>query len=172
MAPPISRLWDLATAVLTAVEDGYATEGVDLPDRTFVSYGPPLVDCPLLAVHVERVYGIEGNVAAEALQPIASAAGHTMRAATFVIVLVRCVPVVAEDGLADVRIPTSDEEDNAALEILSDAQLVLNSLVAAERAGDLPGCHSIVYESWIPIVAEGGLAGGATRVRIGVAAGA
>src|SRR5688572_8547210 len=69
VAPEPSRLYDMAAAALTAVHTYH--DGT-LPERQFVSAGPPAWDCELLAVHVERTEGYEGDVATVTAQPMSS----------------------------------------------------------------------------------------------------
>lgn len=166
MAPSADRIWQIAKAVLAAVVDGYAAEGVALPARQFVPPGLPAYDCDLLAVQLVRTFGHGGSLAAEVLEPQTPAAGHALRGAAFDIHLIRCVPVVNDDGTP----PSTILEETAAEVILTDAQLLLNVIVAAQRSGDLPGCSGLVFEQWRTVTPQGGLAGGILTVRVMVGA--
>lgn len=165
MAPSPTKLWVLAESVRDAVIDGYADADVDLPEHRLITPGVAAWDCAGLYVQLERTYGTDGNIAAELLQPLSRHAGHTLRAATFGVTLLRCVPV-ADDHGDQVILPSVAAEEAAALEVLRDAQLLVNVLVAAERAGTLAGCHGLVIEGWSSVGPDGGLAGGVLRVRL------
>lgn len=162
MAVPLSRLFDLALALLTAVEDGAAAEGVTLPARRYVAHMLPSADCDQLTVHVERTFGYEGALEAEQLLPQYARAGHALRGATYVVQLWRCVPALDDNG----NPPTAAALQASAQEIDADAVLLVNSVLAAERAGDLPGCSGVAIENWTPLTASGGLGGGELRVRV------
>lgn len=167
MAPDPDRVWLMAQSVKAAIEAGYTAAGVDLPERVFVSPGLPAWDCEELAVQVEANIGQEGDIAAEVLQPRLPGAGHALRAIRVALHMIRCVPTV--DQAADEPvIPTAAEEEYAAETILVDSQLMLNCLVAAQRAGDLPSCSGLVFEQWQNVGPDGGLGGGILRVRLGL----
>lgn len=163
MAPSPDRIWNLAVAVKAAVIDGFADAGVTLPDRQFITYGQlPAHDCAELVVAVESTFGYEGAVQQEVIEPALARAGHTMRGARVAIHLLRCVPVVGDDG----EIPSEADEEEAAEEVLTDAQVVLTAVVAAQRAGDLPRCGGVAFEQWTAVSPAGGIGGGILRVRL------
>lgn len=163
MAPAADRWWLVANQLVTSIEDGFTTAGVDLPDRRLVVPGLPAWDCELLAVQLERQFSYSGNLAAEVVEPMERSAGFALRGALFAITLLRCMPTVDDDGNPP---PVADEEA-AAQQVLTDSQLLLNVLVAAVRAGDLGGCSSIAFVEWANVGPDGGLGGGVLRVRIG-----
>ncbi len=167
MPPDIDRVWVMAQAVKAAVEAGYTAAAVDLPERRFVSPGLPAWDCEIFAVQVEANLGHEGDIASEVLQPRLPGAGHTLRAIRVALHMIRCVPTV-DQAADEVVVPTEAEEEDAAETILVDSQLMLNTLVAAQRAGDLPRCSGLVFEQWQNVGPEGGLGGGILRVRLGL----
>lgn len=169
MPPSNDRVWQIAKAVLAAVVDGYAAESVALPARQFVSPGLPAWDCDILAVQATRTFGHAGNVAAEIIDPQTPSAGHAMRGVALDVHLIRCVPTTHDDG-TNISVPSVIEEEAAAEVILTDAQLLLNVLVAAQRAGDLPGCSGLAFEQWRNLGPSGGLGGGVLTVRVQVGA--
>lgn len=169
MAPSPDRIWLLAQELRDVISHGYAVAGVDLPERQFVSPGLPAWDCEILAVQLERTFGIAGNLATELIEPQLPAVGHAMRGATFAIWLIRCVPTIHDDG-TNVQIPSVTEEEAAAKIIYSDVQLLLNVIVAAQRAGELPGCSGLAFEVWQTVGPQGGLSGGYLRLRLMVGA--
>lgn len=169
MPPNPQRIWLLANIVKQAIIDGYECENVELPCDRFVSPGTPAWDYDdgLLAVQVETTFGHSGLISTETLEPQLAMAGHALRGVLFAIHLIRCVPMV--DVNADEPVfPSIDAKEDAAEVILTDAQLLLNVLVKAERDGDLPGCSGIVFQQWQSVGPQGGLGGGILRVRIGL----
>jgi len=168
MAPPVTRIYDTCQQLLDAVVAGHTGT---LPERRYVSAGAPAWDCELVAVWCERTFGVAGDPAVEVIDPLASSAGHTMRAGTFVVTIARCTAAVVDANGDQITLPSVDEEEAAAAELYQDAQAVINALVAAERAGDLPGCHGVAFESWGPLGPEGGFVAGELRVRVGLSSG-
>lgn len=168
MAPPATRIMDVCTDLLTAVQ---ANHGGILPARQYVSAGPPAWDCELVAVWCERTAGFDGNVMAELSDAIAKAAAHTMRYGSFVVTIVRCTPAVPESAGGKVVLPTVAKEEDAASALYEDGQRVINALVAAEKAGELPGCNGIAFVDWTTQGPDGGMVAGNLRVRVGLATG-
>lgn len=165
MPPSPDRIFQVASAVKLAIIDGFADALVDLPDRAYVTYGLPAHDCAQLAVSVETTASTEGPLGQEIVEPVLGKPGHAMRFARLAITLIRCVPTVNAEG-ETVIIPTADEEEEAAETVLTDAQLLLNVIVAAQRSGDLPRCGGVAFEQWQAITPNGGLGGGILRVRL------
>lgn len=162
MPPSPDRLWNLAVDVKMAIIDGFAAAAVELPARQYVTYGNPAHDCAQLVVSLEATAGTEGNIAQEIVDPVLGKAGHAMRYARFGITLIRCVPVVQDDA----EPPTVEDEEQASEAILTDTVLLLNSIVAAQRAGDLNRCGGVAFEQWTAITPNGGVGGGILRVRL------
>lgn len=162
MAPDPSRIFDVCEDVLGAV---VTRHGAPLPARQYVAAGLPAWDCELVAVWCESTIGIDGNVSVEALEPMRRAAAHSMRAGVFVVTIARCAPTPGPRGAA----PSTDTEETVARTLYEDAQRILNSLLAAEKAGELGGCHGVAFQQWAPIGPEGGYVAGELRVRIGLA---
>lgn len=158
----------MAAAALLAVQSYH---GGTLPDRQFVVAGPPSWDCALLAVHVERTEGYEGDVAT-VTTAVSPGAGFAMRAATLAVTLVRCTPAVPDSKGSKVSMPSVDDEEDAALTLYSDSQRTLNALVEAHKAGELGGCRSLAFLDWTVLGPEGGMVAGLLRVRAGLVIGA
>lgn len=159
---PASRIFAIADACLDAVVAHYIAAGVSLPARQYVANGLPSFDCEQITVFVENTYGIQGSPLAENPAAQLRDAGHAMRAAVFAITIVRCVPVLDDEGDP----PSPADESASAAEIYADATLCLNALVAAEVAGGLPGCGSVAFLQWRNENAQGGLGGGTLRVAV------
>lgn len=162
---PGDRIYALALACLDAVIAHYITEGVELPERRYVANGLPAFDCEQVTVFCENTVGITGTPTAENPTEWFHDAGHAMRAGIFAVSIIRCVPVLDDDGDPP---PVAEENTSAAL-IYGDAVRVLNALIAAEAAGDLPGGGSVVFRGWTNENAQGGVGGGTLRAAISLA---
>lgn len=163
MPPVTSRLYDLAAATLTAVGTHWPGDAEPLPDEQFVTNGLviwEIDDCAeRLCTFVERTFGVEADVALEQITTLG--AGFANRGATVGVTLLRCVP-----DLDDNTVPTGVELDASAQIILGDAQALMNALIAAWKAGDLPGCGQLAFESWTAEGPQGGMGGGTLRMRM------
>lgn len=145
-----------AKALLDAVVAHYATAGVALPARQYVSPGPPFIDCAQATVHVVREFTHSGDVV-DAQRPEAQAShpGHAMRGLEVAVTVVRPIPQPDDRG----RPPKPAALDASAQEILGDAGLV----DAAIRAyGRQVGCSSLAVVRWVALKAEGEFSGGQT----------
>lgn len=163
MPIPTDRLHTVALAVLAAVVEGYAAEGVALPARRFVAPGGVAYDCEQLAVTCEQVFGHDGNPATAVVTNVQQANAWAMRAGTFGIHLVRCVPEPNDDGT-----PPAADDLTAAAEVLHhDAVLLLNSLRRAVKVtGTLMSGRRVAFLTWQPVGPSGGVVGGLFRVSI------
>lgn len=162
---PADRIYALATACLDAVVAHYITEGVELPERRYVANGLPAFDCEQVTVFVENTVGITGTPTVENPTEWFRDAGHAMRAGIFAVSIIRCVPTMDDEGNPP---PVAEENESSQL-IYADTVLVLNALIAAEEAGDLPGGGSVVFRGWTNENAQGGLGGGTLRASISLA---
>lgn len=162
---PAGRVKAIADALLTAVVAHYAEEGVELPERRYVANGLPAFDCEQVTVFCENTVGITGTPLGENPTEWLRDAGHAMRAGIFAVSIIRCVPTLDDEGDP----PSVEAEDESAALIYADAVRVLNALVAAEVAGELPEHGSIVFRGWTNENAQGGLGGGTLRASISLA---
>lgn len=171
---PDSTLYDLASAVLDAIEGYYAAEGVDLPGRTYVSDGRPAHDLgddeacagEQVTVQVTRTLPVQGNVIAELASPFEL--GPQMAAAEVSIEVVRCAPVVEATG-DSITVPSPEEIETSAQRVLSDAEMVPNALLWAWGREELPGCSGVAWMGWTSFGPDGGAVGGVTLLRISLA---
>lgn len=165
MATPTDRLFVVADQVLAALESFYpaAPDSLALPERRYVSDGTPAYDCEQVAVQVARTMGILGNVAAE--QAMQVLGPMVQRAAEVVVHVIRCAPVVDDDGSA----PSTDEVEASARGVLADAVMVPDALLAAYKAGLLGACSGVALGGWAGYGPEGGLVGGLVTVRLDLA---
>ena len=159
---PASRIFDLLAACRDAVVTYYALGGIDLPERRVVTPGLPAFDCEGLYVQGERHYAHQGNIGLETLDPLDEDGDVFLRALVVSVWLARCTHTQDDDG----TIPTADEEESDARLVYADAAYLLNAIVGAVNDGLLPGCNGLVFESWQGIGPEGGMGGGALRVRL------
>jgi hypothetical protein len=158
MAPPLTVMYDLCEATLNALVAGWPGEAEPLPDLQFVTNAQAAADtCEVLAVWIDRTFGTEGDVTSE---QFVAGINFAMRSATVAVAVYRCVPVVSTEGA-----PSAGEQSTSAQLIYTDAQAMLNVLVAAQKAGDLATCNGFSFESWTPVAPEGGGGGGILRYR-------
>jgi hypothetical protein len=166
-----SQLVDLSSACLSAVVNHWSDfTDVDypnkaaLPDRQFVYTGLPPADCEQLSVTVERTFGSEGSPAQERIIPIGDGVPW-LRVLVASIQIIRCCSTIDAQG-DEPAFPADTTMTAESLVILTDADLVLQCLIAAQAADQLAGCGGIALENWKAVAAQGGLSGGLTRVRL------
>lgn len=158
------RAYTIAGNIVDAVVAHYDAVGVPLPGRQLVTPGLPAYDCPMLAVHVERIYPHDGRVGVELQPQLEGEAAFYLRAMSVGLYLLRCVPTLDNQG----NPPAADLEEAAAADILRDAVHLWRALSGAIDAGGLPGCGGVAWEGWETITPDGALGGGVLRCRIGL----
>lgn len=156
---PHDRLIKCCRALRDVVVQYYATEGLDLPSRRYVSPGVPAWDCDQFVVYVER--NTSGTVNAEDTSAIDCL---VVRSATIVAEIARCVPKVEQAG-DQVVVPTPEEEEAAAELVLTDPMALVNAAVQGYRDGSLAGCKGLAVVEWEALGPDGGFAGGRQRFR-------
>jgi hypothetical protein len=166
MPPPPDRLYLVAREVLDVVVAGYIAESAPLPERRFISTGPPAWDCELLAVWVERTFSHSGDVRTETPEPTTAAVGQVLRGAQLRIQLVRCVPTVGPNRKPP---PSAQQEDDASKLLLEDGQRIQNILVAANKAGELATCNDVAFVEWVSVGPDGGMAASTHGLRVSTA---
>lgn len=165
----MTALVDLSSAVLAAVVNHWPAEDetahlLALPDRNYVYTGTPPYDCEQVVVWVERTFGTESSPARESVVPLTGGIGM-LRTMVCTVEIIRCISVVDESA-GEVEVPDAAVMQAESLAALVDADLVIDLIVAAHRRGDLAGCGAVAFENWRAITAQGGLAGGATKLRL------
>jgi hypothetical protein len=163
---------DLAGAVLDAVVAHWPVDNdglpylTPLPERQYVWIGAaPARDCAQLTVGVERAFGTQGGDPSREAIVSVSSGQPWLRTMVCSIELLRCITVIDQEQLKP-ELPEASriiEESNVAL---TDADMVLECVIAAQRAGELAGCGGIAFEGWRAVNADGGLSGSSTRVRL------
>lgn len=164
MAIPRDRIYSVAEGLLMAVQAGLAAEGVPVPDRAYVSAGAPALDvgiCSILAVWAESA---DRTTQGDDVDPFEEdSANWLIRTPRYVVTLGRCSAVIHDNG----EPPSVAEEQAAALALYGDATSIINAVVAAYSAGDLPtSCHGLAYAGWQVIGPSGGMV--ATEVRFDI----
>jgi len=155
MAVPETHIWDRASLLLDTVVDRYATEGISLPARRYVSDGPEVAhDCEEVVVAFQRVYrgtpAIEGDAA---LTPMRCGGWRT---GIFDIHIIRCTSAPKDDGSA----PHTETIEGFADNILIDAWFLPEALTAASFDGTLAGeCEEIFIPQAVMVPAAGGFGG-------------
>lgn len=166
--------WATARSLLGVIEDGYAERGVELPERRYVSAGPPPGDAVggLLTVHLERTFSYTTfpNELATALVNVGRGMA-AVRGATFVVTLYRPVPMPeggGAEGYGEVELPSVEREEDAAMLIIGDADHLLKIVAEAVVAGtEIGGCAQSSIGGYQNLAPQGGLGGGTLRVTLG-----
>lgn len=148
-------IYDLGAQVLAVIEAAYATAGVDLPDRRYVTAGAVAYDCEQLVVSLTRMYpGIA--FLEDPAAPVLKAT--LLRSVTFAVHLVRCIPTLTE-GKTTVW-PTPAALNASGEQILQDAYLLPTSVVKAWHDGSLSSaCDTLGIREAIPAEPMGGFGG-------------
>jgi len=111
---------------MRAIETVFQEAGVELPPRRLVTIGTVSVDEPLLAVmYGGTSVGTPGN---EMTVPMRQ---EQPRSATWNVELWRSQPILGAGG----RIPTPEQERDAAETIMNDQWLLIQSAYAADQMG-------------------------------------
>lgn len=166
--PVESRIYDLATACKTALEDGWPADLTPLPARRYVTIGNPAADDEQLVIWVPRTIGM-GTGANVGQQGIAGYPNGIdgLRAAIVMVQLLRRIHTVDSEGTAIVLPSVTDLEADAKT-LLSDVQAIANVLIDAQHNGALAGFGNLAFETADAIDASGGLAGHNHRIRLGL----
>lgn len=150
-------LYTLATDVLNSVVDRFTNEGIDLPERQYVTGGQVAIDCEQLVVEVMRVFtGLPG---AEVVRPVDCA---VPRSAEIRIWLIRCVPVVKDSGDA----PSAGELDTSGKKLLTDGWVLTWGLLAEYRDGNfLSQCDKLAIGNLLSVGPDGAYGGWNLRIQ-------
>lgn len=166
MATPDPRYFTLAGEVLAALEAHYpaAPDPMALPARRYVSDGEPAWDCEQVTVRLLRVLTHAGALVAETVMVISD---PYMLAVDVEVEIVRCAPGLEVEGDEGV-VPSTEDIEESAQRVYTDAATVPDALAAAVEAGDLPGCQGLALLSWTPKGPSGLLVGSTTVIRLAV----
>jgi hypothetical protein len=132
--PDALSLVRLGQEIFDGVVSGYATFGAVLPDRQYVTLGPPANDCEQMVVSWQQIYlGTPGD---EASQPQRCDAP---KSAVWTVQIARKMPVVSQSGKAPE--PTAIQTYSEAL--LVDAWLLTEILANVDpfQLGTIVTCE-------------------------------
>lgn len=162
-AKPTTGL-DLSTvpnALLIAVVDYFTANGVELPERRYVTAGDPNLvawDCEQLVICLADL-GWGRATDATQLSPSfgKSASVNAMRHATYAVILVRCTPHIGDDA----QPPSAEVLNAAGVGLMADAGLLSQALVnfVAFRNAAVPPGVSVQAGAVQMIGPFGGLVG-------------
>lgn len=165
-------LHTVAKALLSAMGDYFAANGVDLPDRQYITTGDPAIvawDCEQLTVCLANIEWGRSRDATQFSPTFGKAASiNAMRHAIYAVTLVRSFPIITDNG----GLPSTEVLNQAGLASMLDAGLMSQALVNFVAFGNpaIPiGC-SIQAGSVQPLGPEGGLVGlqGSLVMTVGV----
>ena len=149
---PNDYLYTIAQEILAVATDILDDAGLEVPERTFVTFGEVPDDCDLMAVAWQGLY--TGEAGAPNNQP--EGQGFVNRAATFEIRRIRCISSSDERGT-----PPSPTEINEDAELLlTDLWAIYQGFVA--RKGDrsfLTSCEGFTLGNAVPVGPSGGVGG-------------
>jgi hypothetical protein len=155
------ELHTVAKALLVAVGNYFAANGVNLPTRQYITTGDPAIvawDCEQLTVCLANIEWGRSRDATQFSPTFGKAASiNAMRHAIYAITLVRCCPTIDDTG----TLPSAQALDDAGLASMLDAGLMSQALVnfVAFANPAIPvGCN-IQAGSVQPLGPEGGLVG-------------
>ena len=164
-------LVDVAEATLAAVIDHWPVVSATLPSvkplptRQYVVAGLPARDCEQVTVSWSRTFPTAGSPTQEQTTLVGGGKA-ILRVAVFEVEILRCIPRVQDGPSGQPVIPSATAIQDASLAILTDESAIMTALIAALNAGDLGGCGSMAIEGTRAVSADGGLSGGATKVRL------
>lgn len=159
MAPTL--LTELARDLHSACEQILAFTDAGSPALSYVSPGPPAIDCcedgvgdGMLVVHVDGL-GEEATQPVDTLGSGRRARLNRQNFAIYIITVTRCVPLGENGELADL-----DHIEAAQAKVGDDAWALWNGLMARVRDGLLfTLCQSFKMVNAVPLPIEGGCAG-------------
>jgi hypothetical protein len=172
MALPPERPFELAEDMLDAIVAAYDTAGVDLPDRQYVSAGPAVDDCPMLAVWLTQNTPSLLDPALDVLDSISPSGAFASQSGTYVIRLMRCQGAVPRVKSRRIVIPSVTAEQGDAEVVMADMIRVHNALVDAVKGSPaIVACNSFVFINAVVVGPSGGHVGSDTTVKVGLTSG-
>ena len=168
----VSDLYDCASEFLGACEQAVAVSPGGPIARSYVSPGPPSINCPPeLIVYVggpgeadTRPTTPQLATGHRAGSPGGYGAVHLIR---LVAVVVRCTPTLRDDG----SFPDPAAEEAAAVETIGDVWAVWNVVRALYKAGLIftnpdGSQRELWFEQAVPLATSGGAAGWSIGIRV------
>lgn len=171
MAPPLDRLYVLATELLEAASDALQPDSYDVgeirtgpPDRQFVSFGPPVADCPQLTVHVAAMRNAQRPMQSGTPIP-GTRALPAVPMAIMTVTLFREVSI-RRDGSP----PAADVLDAEAMDLLIDGMAMNDTLLRKWGVGELFSSLEQEAVNWTPglqvSAPQGGIAGWTLTIEV------
>jgi len=154
-------------AVLATIEQYYADSEIELPDRREVAAGVVPYDCEQLSVSLIGHYNIGRASGAPGSTVEIMVEGLSWYGSLMEVVLVRCAPIISQDG-SGIVMPTVAEIEDYGERIGRDALMLPDALYwgwQEGRFGEQPG---MALEDWTAVGPLGDLGGGSLRVRLDV----
>lgn len=169
MALSPDRPFQLAEAILDAVVDAFAVDGVSLPDKQYVGVGVEVDDCPEVSVRIATITPSELNPALDIADPIQVSVGFAAQTATYNVIIMRCAEAQMRVRNKTPQLPSVTELQDDASTVYGDMIRVHNAIVAAQQAGDLAICNGIVFVNVLPLGPSGGHIGSSTTLKAALA---
>lgn len=160
-----SLVWDLAVELLAAAEQALTDNGIDLPDRRFVTFGEVVDDvgegCDgLLAVTGMRIF--TGTPGQEVALPEQCGYARTLE---MLVRIVRCVHPA--EGDEEQIIPTTTELEYDARTTMRDVWVILQGLIEQHANQDLyPACQRLMFGNASVAGPSGGVGGWQILVQV------
>jgi hypothetical protein len=135
-------------------------------ERVYVAPGRPAHDCEQLTISLIGV-GEADTVVVSALALGKRHKTGRVNLLTFLVTVIRdCVPTIDDNG----NLPTSEDEQASASEVIEDVWAIWTYLYWAFRRGELLGgkCDDLVMDGAIAIETEGTLAGFEVEFRVNI----
>lgn len=157
---PNDYLYTIAQEILATAIDILNDASIEVPERTFVTFGEVADDCDLLAVAWQVLY--TGEPGQPNNQP--EGQGFVTRSATFELRRIRCVSVNSANGT-----PPSPEEMEDAEAVMTDVWTLYQGFVA--RKGDrtfLEHCQAFAIGNVVAVGPVGGMGGGIIPLEVQV----
>lgn len=136
--PPDTRILDIATSLLDNLVAGLTDEGIDVPSRQYIHSGEIAYDFVDDDCSEAFVVSFQGILQGTGATTAAYIPGTPIKCAVplvaqYIVVLLRCVPVITDDGPP----PTPADLTAAAQEILTDSMTLPNVAINKDLQGAL-----------------------------------
>ncbi len=151
-----TNLYDLCVALRQAIVDGFAADGVALPDRREIVGVNVVGECEKLTIEWDRIFvGIAG--AAETPQPVTRA---LTRVTTINVYLFRCIWTPEGEAMEVLESPPTGVLDAEAKLIMTDAYELHRAITRGHFNGDFEGfCSGLSLGPALKIPTAGGIGG-------------
>lgn len=173
--PSSSILYDTAHELLLHINTYFVAQGVDLPDRRYVTLGEPAHDLgPEAGTDCAGQVTVSMDFIGSGLPGAETSDSNQTRGCTitdfvsYTIELVRCVPTLENDGTP----PSLTDLDDSALDLSIDGYLLRRSIHNAWSSGVFCNCQDIAIGRLEVISPRGGVAGWRQTLQVDLLCGA